>query len=124
MAVGRCRGRRRRRDREAAGACPGAGPPRITDPNYNHPVPKIDRSPKPAHTAHTWQTPANWRAELALWFGITLREAWGGSRAWPGVRARSALMSVWRAYWLQRCSGLGFLSQLLRGTPVAMASPP
>ena len=30
----------------------------------------------------------NWRAELAIRFGVILRKVWGGSRTWP-VRERS-----------------------------------
>jgi hypothetical protein len=36
----------------------------------------------------------------------------------------SVLMSVWRTCWQQGRSALDFLSQLLRGTPVALALPP
>jgi hypothetical protein len=36
----------------------------------------------------------NWRAELAIRFGVNLRNVWGGSRGWPGARAQSVLMSV------------------------------
>jgi transposase len=56
----------------------------------------------------------NWRAELALHFGVILRKVWGGSRTWPGARAQSVLMSVWRTCWQQGRSALEFLSQLLR----------
>ena len=66
----------------------------------------------------------NWRAELAIRFGIILRKVWGGSRTWAGARAQSVLMSVWRTCWQQQRSALDFLSQLLRGTPVALALPP
>jgi hypothetical protein len=66
----------------------------------------------------------NWRAELAIRFGVILRKVGGGSRAWAGARAQSVLMSVWRACWQQGRSALDFLSQLLRGTPVALALPP
>jgi transposase len=66
----------------------------------------------------------NWRAELAIRFGVILRKVWGGSRTWPGARAQSILMSVWRTCWQQGRSALDFLSQLLRGTPVAMTLPP
>src|SRR5262245_39076026 len=38
----------------------------------------------------------NWRAELAIRFGVILRKVWGGSRTWAGARAQSILMSVWR----------------------------
>ena len=36
----------------------------------------------------------NWRAELAIRFGVILRKVWGGSRTWAGARAQSVLMSV------------------------------
>jgi transposase len=66
----------------------------------------------------------NWRAELAIRFGVILRKVWGGNRTWVGARAQSVLMSVWRTCWQQGRSALDFLSQLLRGTPVALALPP
>ena len=66
----------------------------------------------------------NWRAELAIRFGVILRKVWGGSRTWVGARAQSVLMSVWRTCWQQGRSALDFLSQFLRGTPVALAMPP
>jgi transposase len=66
----------------------------------------------------------NWRAELAIRFGVILRKVWGGSRTWAGARAQSALMSVWRTCWQQGRSALDFLSQLLRGRPLALALPP
>jgi transposase len=66
----------------------------------------------------------NWRAELAIRFGVILRKVWGGSRTWAGARAQSVLMSVWRTCWQEGRSALDFLSQLLRGTPVALALPP
>jgi transposase len=66
----------------------------------------------------------NWRAELALRFGVILRKVWGGSRTWVGARAQAVLMSVWRTCWQQRRSALDFLSHLLRGTPAALAWPP
>jgi transposase len=66
----------------------------------------------------------NWRAELAIRFGVILRKVWGGSRTWVGARAQSVLMSVWRTCWQQGQSALDFLSQLLRGTQVALAMPP
>src|SRR5262249_12793480 len=59
----------------------------------------------------------NWRAELAIRFGVILRKVWGGSRTWAGTRAQSVLMSVWRTCWQQRRSAVDFLSQLLRGPP-------
>jgi transposase len=66
----------------------------------------------------------NWRAELAIRFGVILRKVWGGSRTWPGARAQSVLMSVWRTCWQQGRSALDFLSQHLRAMPVALALPP
>src|SRR5262245_41185170 len=66
----------------------------------------------------------NWRAELAIRFGVILRKVWGGSRARAGARAQSVLMSVWRTCWQQGRCALDFFSQLLRGTPVALALPP
>jgi transposase len=66
----------------------------------------------------------NWRAELAIRFGVILRKVWGGSRTWAGARAQSVLMSVWRTCWQQGRSALDFLSQFLRGGPVTLALPP
>jgi transposase len=66
----------------------------------------------------------NWRAELAIRFGVILRKVWGGNRTWAGARAQSVLMSVWRTCWQQGRSALEFLSQLLRGSPVPLALPP
>jgi transposase len=66
----------------------------------------------------------NWRAELAIRFGVILRKVWGGSRTWAGARAQSVLMSVWRTCWQQGRCALDFLSQLLRGMPAALALPP
>jgi transposase len=66
----------------------------------------------------------NWRAELAIRFGVILRKVWGGSRTWAGARAQSVLMSVWRTCWQQGRSAVDFLSQLLRGTGVLLALPP
>jgi transposase len=66
----------------------------------------------------------NWRAELAIRFGVILRKVWGGSRTWAGARAQSVLMSVWRTCWQQGFPALDVLSQLLRGTLVALALPP
>jgi transposase len=66
----------------------------------------------------------NWRAELAIRFGVILRKVWGGSRTRVGARTQAVLMSVWRTCWQQGHSALDFLSQLLRGMPVALALPP
>jgi transposase len=65
----------------------------------------------------------NWRAELAIRFGVILRKVWGGNRTWVGARAQSVLMSVWRTCWQQGRSAVDFLSQLLRGT-APLALPP
>jgi transposase len=51
----------------------------------------------------------NWRAELAIRFGVILRKVWGGSRTWAGARAQSVLKSVWRTCWQQGRSALDFL---------------
>jgi transposase len=66
----------------------------------------------------------NWRAELAIRFGVILRKVWGGSRTWAGAQAQSVLMSVWRTCWQQGRSALDFLSQLLRGMTVSLVLPP
>ena len=66
----------------------------------------------------------NWRAELAIRFDVILRKVWGGNRTWPCARAQAVRMSVWRTCWQPGRSALDFLSQLLRGTPVALALPP
>lgn len=66
----------------------------------------------------------NWRAELAMRFGVILRKVWGGNRTWRGARAQGVLMSVWRTCWQQGRSALDFLSQLLRKQPVVLALPP
>jgi transposase len=65
----------------------------------------------------------NWRAELAIRFGVILRKVWGGSRTWAGAWAQSVLMSVWRTCWQQGRMALDFLSQLLRDGPVAPVLP-
>ena len=62
----------------------------------------------------------NWRAELAIRFGVILRKVWGGSRTWVGARAQSVLMSVWRTCWQQGRCALDLLAQLLRGVPVPL----
>jgi transposase len=66
----------------------------------------------------------NWRAELAIRFGVILRKAWGGSRTWTGARAQSVLMSVWRTCWQRGLSALEWLSQRLRGEAVTLPLPP
>jgi transposase len=66
----------------------------------------------------------NWRAELAIRFGVILRKVWGGNRTWVGARAQAVLMSVWRTCRQQGRSALDFLSQLLRGMAVSPPLPP
>jgi hypothetical protein len=66
----------------------------------------------------------NWRAELAIRFGVILRKVWGGSRTWVGARAQAVRMSVGRTCWQEGRSALDFLSRLLRGMPVALALSP
>jgi transposase len=66
----------------------------------------------------------NWRAELAIRFGVILRKVWGGSRTWVGAKAQAVLMSVWRTCWQQGRSAIDFLSQLLRDQSVVLALPP
>jgi hypothetical protein len=61
---------------------------------------------------------------MAIRFGVILRKVWGGSRTWGGAWAQAVLMSVWRTCWQQGRSALDCLSQLLQGTPVALALPP
>jgi transposase len=56
--------------------------------------------------------------------GVILRKVWGGNRTWAGARAQPVLMSVWRTCWKQGRSALDFLSQHMRGVPVALALPP
>jgi transposase len=64
------------------------------------------------------------RTKLAIRFGVILRKVWGGSRNWAGARAQAVLRSVWRTCRPQGRCALDFLSQRLRGTPVALALPP
>jgi transposase len=59
----------------------------------------------------------NWRAELAIRFGVISRKVWGGNRTWAGARAQAVFMSVWRTCWQRGRSALDFLSQFLRGPP-------
>ena len=66
----------------------------------------------------------NWRAELAMRFGVILRKVWGGNRTWGGAGAQAVLMSVWRTCRQQGRRALDWLSQLLRGNPVALTLPP
>lgn len=66
----------------------------------------------------------NWRAELAIRFGVILRKVWGGNRTWIGARAQAVLMSVWRTCWQRGHNAIDFLSQLLRHWPASLALPP
>src|SRR5262249_27397665 len=52
----------------------------------------------------------NWRAELAIRFGVILRKVWSGSRTWARARAQSVLMSGWRSCWPQGPSSLAILN--------------
>lgn len=66
----------------------------------------------------------NWRAELAIRFGVILRKVCGGNRTWVGARAQAILMSVWRTCWQRGHNALDFLSQLLRRWPALVPLPP
>jgi transposase len=65
----------------------------------------------------------NWRAELAIRFGVILRKVWGGNRTWVGARAQAVLMSVWRTCWQRGRNALDFLSQLLRRPALVGLTP-
>jgi transposase len=67
----------------------------------------------------------NWRAELAIRFGVILRKVWGGNRTWVGAHAQAVLMSVWRTCWQRSLNAVDLLSQHLRQrTPTLLAMPP
>jgi transposase len=66
----------------------------------------------------------NWRAELAMRFGVILRKVWGGSRTWTGAQAQAVLMSVWRTCWQRGVTPLDFLSDRLRCRMIPAALPP
>lgn len=66
----------------------------------------------------------NWRAELAIRFGVILRKVWGGSRTWAGAKAQAILMSLWRTCWQRRRNAIDYLSHLLRRPPELHALPP
>ncbi len=66
----------------------------------------------------------NWRAELAMRFGVILRKVWGGNRTWAGAHAQAILMSYWRTCWQRGRNALDSLSQLLRWRSVPVALPP
>lgn len=66
----------------------------------------------------------NWRAELAIRFGVILRKVWGGNRTWAGADAQAVLMSVWRTCWQRGVSALDWLSRRLRGQVATLPLPP
>jgi transposase len=66
----------------------------------------------------------NWRAELAIRFGVILRKVWGGNRTWVGARAQAVLMSLWRTCWQRGHNALDYFSQLLRRFPAPVPLPP
>jgi transposase len=66
----------------------------------------------------------NWRAELAIRFGVILRKVWGGNRTEAGARAQGVLMSVWRTCWQRGVSALDWLSGRLRGQGAMLPQPP
>jgi transposase len=66
----------------------------------------------------------NWRAELAMRFGVILRKVWGGNRTWPGARAQAVLMSVWRTCWQRGIVAVDYLSERLRCRAIPVALPP
>jgi transposase len=66
----------------------------------------------------------NWRAELAMRFGVILRKVWGGNRTWAGAKAQAILMSFWRTCWQRGRSALDSLSRMLRRRIVPIALPP
>jgi transposase len=66
----------------------------------------------------------NWRAELAMRFGVILRKVWGGNRTWAGAQAQAVLMSFWRTCWQRGQSPLDSLSSLLRRRIIPAILPP
>src|SRR5271154_763088 len=66
----------------------------------------------------------NWRAELAIRFGVILRKVWGGNRTEAGARAQGVLMSVWRTCGQRGVSALDWLSARLRGQVGGVPLPP
>lgn len=66
----------------------------------------------------------NWRAELAMRFGVILRKVWGGNRTWVGAQAQAVLMSVWRTCWQRGVIAVDFLSDRLRSRMIPAALPP
>ena len=66
----------------------------------------------------------NWRAELAMRFGVILRKVWGGNRTWAGAEAQAVLMSIWRTCWQRGLLAMDFLSDRLRCRLIPAALPP
>jgi len=66
----------------------------------------------------------NWRAELALRFGVILRKFWGGNRTWAGAEAQAVLMSVWRTCRQRSVVALDSVSERLRDRVISAALPP
>jgi transposase len=66
----------------------------------------------------------NWRAELAMRFGVILRKVWGGNRTWAGAAAQAVLMSIWRTCWQRGVIAIDFLSDRLRCRLIPAALPP
>lgn len=66
----------------------------------------------------------NWRAELAMRFGVILRKVWGGNRTWAGAEAQAVLMSVWRTCWQRGVLAMDFISDRLRCRMIPIALPP
>ena len=66
----------------------------------------------------------NWRAELAMRFGVLLRKVWGGNRTWPGAQAQAVLMSLWRTCWQRGVIALDFVSDRLRCRVIPAVLPP
>jgi transposase len=62
----------------------------------------------------------NWRAELAMRFGVILRKVWGGNRTWRGAHAQAVLMWLWRTCWQRGYMAIDFLSHLLRNGLLAL----
>jgi hypothetical protein len=49
--------------------------PNIFDPNYNHPIPRIDRTPKPSAASHSWQSPREVHEGTAAGAAASLTDA-------------------------------------------------
>ena len=63
---------------------------------------RLDPGQHPFERENAAAIDENWRAELAIRFGVILRKVWGGSRTWAGARVQAVLMSVWRTCWQQQ----------------------